>query len=448
MSAHSSLSNSAVDLQQRHSVTPREAFSSPRPRPLTVVYASGNQGTRSRLSRRKRPASTMLSGELTKPWVGKKDKAARISYFVTYSMLLLGIAATAVRCYTGWRSVSMIGKLCLVLEDEFNGNDLDASVWMHEVDLGGFGNGEFEMTTASSNNSFIRDGELYILPTLTSDVIGRDGIFDGHTFNLTGCTNTNLTACGAVSNARSGAVINPAMSARISTKGKRSIRYGKVEVRAKLPRGDWLWPAIWMLPENNTYGPWPLSGEIDIMEARGNGPTYPAQGTNYVRGSLNWGPLTWLNAVSKTYGWWTVRRSTYADTFHTYGLEWTEDFLRIYVDNRLQHMLDLRFDVPFFQRGKFPTSVANASQEIILPNPWAGRGNSAPFDQPFYLILDVAVGGTNGWFPDGAGNKPWLNGAINAMQLFAQSQDKWSETWPESDDRAMRIDYVKMWEQC
>jgi hypothetical protein len=139
MSAHSSLSNSAADLQQRHSVTPREAFSSPRPRPLTVVYASGNQGTRSRLSRRKRPASTMLSGELTKPWVGKKDKAARISYFVTYSMLLLGVAATALRCYTGWRSVSLVGNLCLVLDDEFNSNDLDTSVWMHEVDLGGFG---------------------------------------------------------------------------------------------------------------------------------------------------------------------------------------------------------------------------------------------------------------------------------------------------------------------
>ena len=139
MSPHSSLSNSAVDLQQRHSTTPREAFSSPRPRPLTVVYPSGNQGTRSRLSRRKRPASTMLSGELTKPWAGKKDKAARISYFLTYSMLLLGIAATAVRCYTGWRSVSMVGKLCLVLEDDFSGDDLDTSVWMREVDLGGFG---------------------------------------------------------------------------------------------------------------------------------------------------------------------------------------------------------------------------------------------------------------------------------------------------------------------
>jgi hypothetical protein len=104
---------------------------------------------------------------------------------------------------------------------------------------------------------------------------------------------------------------------------------------------------------------------------------------------------------------------------------------RVYVDNRLRHMLDLRFNIPFFQRGKFPTSVSNASQEILVPNPWSGRGNSAPFDQrmcnfraavrqdlnlfsrhlAFYLILDVAVGGTNGWFPDNAGNKPWLNGA-------------------------------------
>jgi hypothetical protein len=81
----------------------------------------------------------MLSGELTKPWVGKKDKAARISYFLTYSMLLLGIAVAAVRCYTGWHSVPLVGKLCLVMEDEFNGNDLDTGIWMREVDLGGYG---------------------------------------------------------------------------------------------------------------------------------------------------------------------------------------------------------------------------------------------------------------------------------------------------------------------
>jgi hypothetical protein len=100
-------------------------------------------------------------------------------------------------------------------------------------------------------------------------------------------------------------------------------------------------------------------------------------------------------------------------------------------------MLSLRFDIPFFQRGDFPTSVSNASQEIVVPNPWTGRGNSAPFDQrmcnfraavlqdlkhifrhlAFYLILDVAVGGTNGWFPDNAGDKPWLNGALSQFHF-------------------------------
>ena len=71
--------------------------------------------------------------------MGKKGKAERISYFLTYSMVLLGIAAAALRCYTGWRSVPLVGKLCLVMEDDFNGNSLDTSVWMPEVDLGGYG---------------------------------------------------------------------------------------------------------------------------------------------------------------------------------------------------------------------------------------------------------------------------------------------------------------------
>lgn len=455
ISAISSVQTSLTDLRGASaSGGIREAFTSPQRRPLTILQpaASSSPNVPPKRSKRERPRSTMLSQfePLQKPWLKTKDSTARLAYFITYGVMLLGFAASAVRIYFAWKAVPLLGRMCLVLDEEFSGSDLDTEgIWQREADMGGFGNGEFEMTTTSTNNSFIRNNNLYLLPTLTSSVIGQDAIFDGYTFNLTGCTNTNLTACGAVSNRTAGTVINPVMSARISTRGKKSIRYGRVEVRAKLPLGDWMWPAIWMLPENNTYGPWPLSGEIDIMEARGNGIDYPAQGINYVRGSLNWGPLTWLNAVAKTYGWWTERRSSYNEAFHTYALEWSADFLRIYVDSRLQHMLDLRFNIPFFERGDFPASVSNASQEIILPNPWAKSGNSAPFDQPFYLILDVAVGGTNGWFPDGAGDKPWLNGALNAMQQFAQAQDQWSATWPESDeDRAMIVDYVKMWELC
>lgn len=84
--------------------------------------------------------------------------------------------------------------------------------------------------------------------------------------------------CTAVSSSIAGSVINPVMSGRINTRGKKSIKYGKVEVKAKLPQGDWLWPAIWMLPESNAtangtqsegtgvYGPWPVSGEIDVSD--------------------------------------------------------------------------------------------------------------------------------------------------------------------------------------
>ena len=67
-------------------------------------------------------------------------------------------------------------------------------------------------------------------------------------------------------------------------------------------RRDWLWPAIWMLPQNNEYGLWPLSGEIDLVEARGNLATYGAQGNNYVRATLNYGPLSGL--VNQIYGWY------------------------------------------------------------------------------------------------------------------------------------------------
>lgn len=207
-------------------------------------------------------------------------------------------------------------------------------------------NNEFEMTTNSPSNVYISNGQLYIMPTLTSDTIsgGYSSVMDGATYTLDGCTasngrsvrerpqsfadrvvgvsdqgafvlpylkrqatgngttaNTTVTggnsttsgggtnsttssnstsstsggtnACTAVSSAQAGTVINPVMSGRINTRGTKSIKYGKVEVRAKLPQGDWLWPAIWMLPAGNdtstaqgtgVYGGWPVSGEIDV----------------------------------------------------------------------------------------------------------------------------------------------------------------------------------------
>ena len=82
-----------------------------------------------------------------------------------------------------------------------------------------------------------------------------------------------------------------------------------------------------MLPKDSKYGPWPMSGEIDIVEARGNGIRYTNRGSNYVHGSLNWGPATGLNGVDTTYSWWSDKRKSFGDGFHTYALEWTPKFL-------------------------------------------------------------------------------------------------------------------------
>jgi len=144
------------------------------------------------------------------------------------------------------------------------------------------------------------------------------------------------------------------------------------------------------------------------------------------------------------------RRSSYSDGFHTYAVEWTDQFMRFYVDSRVVSSLDLSFKKKsLFDMGDFPSIVQNGSQEVVLPNPWSGRGNNAPFDQPFYLIMNVAVGGTNGWFPDDLGGKPWVDQSSSAMRDFAFRQNDWFATWPQDvSQRAMVVDSVKMYTKC
>jgi beta-glucanase (GH16 family) len=119
-------------------------------------------------------------------------------------------------------------------------------------------NGQFDMTTTSTNNSFVKDGFLYIVPTLTSDQLGSNARADGTVYNMTDCT-FNLTrpdngfitkngqrvfdadnyykSCSGVTNTTAGTIINPVQSARLTTRNSASIRFGRVEIRAKMPTG-------------------------------------------------------------------------------------------------------------------------------------------------------------------------------------------------------------------
>ena len=257
------------------------------------------------------------------------------------------------------------------------------------------------------------------------------------------CTSDLWSSCVAVTNVTNGTVVNPVKSARINTKAGASIKFGRVQVEAKLPAGDWLWPAIWMMPVKNTYGPWPASGEIDIVESRGNNYTYPQGGNNIVSSTLHWGPDT------DNDGWWQNNKkeealhTTYSSGFHTYGLEWSEKYIFTYIDSRLLQVLYTDFNKPFWQKGRFAPSTSNGTR---LVDPWSQIGrDSTPFDQDFYLILNVAVGGTNGWFQDGIEGKPWVDESPTAKRDFWNARDQWYPTWQQGDQ--MEIRSVKMWQQ-
>ena len=223
------------------------------------------------------------------------------------------------------------------------------------------------MTTNTDENVYIQNGNLIIKPTLQDEKLMETN----NVLNLTEqgtCTSELLSNCVTFTNTTTGnaSVVNPVKSARINTKKGATIKYGRVEVKAKMPAGDWLWPAIWMMPVEDTYGAWPESGEIDIVVSRGNNHTYPQGGNNIVSSSLHWGPDPANDA------WWrtNVKRqalhTTYAAGFHTFGLEWSEKYLFTYIDTRLLQVIYVPFDQPLWQRVRVHIHSISSTWSIKL----------------------------------------------------------------------------------
>lgn len=290
-------------------------------------------------------------------------------------------------CWDGYRSVPNLGKICPILSEDWS-KGIDTSIWTQEVRTDGYGHGSFAWTTSSSNNSFVKDGTMYIVPTLSSDQFGAAAISNGYTLNLTAdgtCTSTNVSDCVAVSNSSRLTVINPVQSARLTTRQSLNIKYGKVEVVAKFPTGDWLWPSITMLPVNETYGAWPRSGQIDILTGRGNNASYVNRGVDYAQSDLHWGPTEDLDRLYMTWGYREQRRTYYNQKYHTFGLEWNDKYMWTYIDSKVSQVISLRFNKDsFWERGKFPGTVTNTTtgDVVKLTDPWiASEENVAPFDQ-------------------------------------------------------------------
>ena len=150
----------------------------------------------------------------------------------------------------------LIAQSKLVFQDTFD--FLDFTKWRHDITMSGGGNWEFQLYDNNRSTTFTKDGALHIKPVLTSDKIGEQGVRAGVTYELWGgspadqCTGNNFYGCSRTSDGNH--YINPIMSGKLTTVNSFALQYGRVEVKAKLPKGDWLWPAIWMLPKYNEYG--------------------------------------------------------------------------------------------------------------------------------------------------------------------------------------------------
>eukprot|EP01089_Gocevia_fonbrunei_P018813 TRINITY_DN6466_c0_g1_i1.p1 TRINITY_DN6466_c0_g1~~TRINITY_DN6466_c0_g1_i1.p1 ORF type:complete len:291 (+),score=55.34 TRINITY_DN6466_c0_g1_i1:221-1093(+) len=270
---------------------------------------------------------------------------------------------------------------------------------------------------------------------------GSAEVQNGFTLDLWGtqladvCTGNAFYGCERTSGA-GGNILNPIQSARIRTAESFNFKYGTVEVRAKLPKGDWLWPAIWMLPRYNSYGAWPASGEFDIVESRGNSASYSAGGVNTFGSTLHWGPYAGQDKYPSTHAMYKLPSGDFSQDFHVFGLVWNESIIYTYVDSPSNIVLKVdTSSESFYNKGGFSSIGAS--------NPWEGSNINAPFDQEFFLVFDLAVGGTGGYFPDGMGNKPWSDTSSSAVNQFYSAINQWYPTWKDSG--SLQIDYVKVY---
>lgn len=297
-------------------------------------------------------------------------------------MLAAATAAPAAAPKEGWH---------LVWSDEFDGPGIDAAKWDFDVDCWGGGNEERQCYTDDPRNAAIEDGKLVIT--------ARRERSTGPAFPLS--QRSDPAKADAIAT-------RDFTSARLVTRGKAAWTYGRIEVRAKLPQGQGTWPAIWMLPETPHYGPWAASGEIDILEAVNLGVRCAgcAGGIeNRVLGTLHFGGA-WPGNKHK--GSETALAAP-LDGWHVFGLVWRKGRIDWTVDGRV-----------------YATQVAGDWSTSASSDP------AAPFDRPFHLILNLAIGG-------GLAESRGVGG-VDAEGYPKRMEIDWVRVWQSGEEGASSTD--------
>jgi len=218
----------------------------------------------------------------------------------------------------------------LVWSDEFssaNGSAPDSTKWTYDLGGGGWGNQELQSYTSRPQNVQIQKGNL-VITALQENYTGTDGIARNYT------------------------------SARLKSQNLFAQAYGRFEARIKIPRGQGIWPAFWMLGNDITQNGWPKCGEIDIMENIGREP-------GIIHGSLH-GPSSVAPTSDRTSTIFLPAGQNYVDDLHVYAIEWEPGAVRFYLDS--------------------------SNYATFTEDQWPSGGQWV-FDHPFFIILNLAVGG-------------------------------------------------------
>ena len=241
---------------------------------------------------------------------------------------------------TGFDAPATYPGYSLAWADEFNATTLEGNTWTMESGDGcpalcNWGNNELEYYTNNTNNLLFQDGKMLIE--------AKAETFGGKNYT----------------------------SVRMKTQDKKPFKFGRIDIRAILPKGKGLWPAFWLLPQENVFGGWPKSGEIDMMELVGSEPAK-------VLGTLHYGPGPGSISITKNK---VLPTGSFNDQFHVFSLEWKEDQIQWLIDGE----------------------VFSTINKADIGN------NNYPFNEKFYLLVNLAVGGNLPGNPDAGTYFPqWL----------------------------------------
>ena len=248
----------------------------------------------------------------------------------------------------------------LIWQDNFDGTELNTKYWNYEAHEPGWVNAEWQSYPSQKENE--KTGNIYVKDGKLVIQAKKTKNDDG-TYSYT--------------------------SGRVNTQNKVDTKYGRFEARIKMPKGKGFLPAFWMMPtDENLYGQWPKCGEIDITEVLGDKP-------DTAHSTLHFG-----EPHKQKQGTYTLEKGDFNQDCHVYACEWEPGEMRFYIDNKL-----------FYTENNWFTKK-EGFDEVAYP---------APYDQPFYIILNLAVGGSWVGYPD--------------------------ETTKFDDNAQMVVDYVKVYQK-